>query len=194
MLTANIGSRIELVPMDPHCANITLALYRQQGAAGTEYLVHSYSRLPEAVARLEYVRQAMATLGGMQRHGDMLRYACGRPHYAATRRLFLEACKLGTGSPANPRPLTILDKKSGKTITILGTQVDAEGDTARAESIVGGLKKLAELNDGLEFPCGQPHRELIGLLLPRALNVRASLREEEAAATRGVLVAPSAQK
>lgn len=194
MLTANIGSRVELVPMDPHCGNITLALYRQQGAAGPEYLVHTYSRHPDAAARVEYVRQAMATLGGMQRHGDLLRHGCGQTHHAATRRLFLEACKLSTGSSADARPLTILDKKSGKNITVTGVHVDAEGDAARAESIAAGLKKLAELNDALEFPCGQPHRELIGLLLPRALNVRAAVREEESAATRGVLVAPSAQK
>ena len=60
-----------------------------------------------------------------------------------------------------------------------------------------GLRKLAEMEDRgdiLAFSCGQSHDPLIGLLLPRALNVRATLREEEAAATRGVLVAPSAQK
>jgi len=44
------------------------------------------------------------------------------------------------------------------------------------------------------FPCGRPHDELMGLLLPRALNARAALREEEMAASRGMLVAPSAQK
>jgi hypothetical protein len=46
----------------------------------------------------------------------------------------------------------------------------------------------------LAFPCGHSHDALIGLLLPRALNVRAVLREEEAAVGRGNLVAPSQQK
>lgn len=191
MLTADIGSRVELVPMDPHCDNITLGLYRQPGGG---YLVHTYSAYAHAVARVEFVRDAMANLGGMRRHGALLRHACGHTHHAATRRLFLEACKLPNGSPTDPRPLTIPDKKSGKNITVTGATVDAEGDSARAEAVAGGLRKLAELNEALEFPCGQPHRELVGLLLPRALNVRAILREEESIATRGVLVAPSAQK
>ncbi len=191
MLTADIGSRIELVPMDPHCGDITIGLYRQPGA---RYLVHTYSRHPDAAARVEFIRHAMAGLGAMAGDGGLLRHACGHAHHAATRRLFLEACKLPNGGSTTPRPLTIFDKKSGKTIAVTASGVDAEGDTARAEAIAGGLKKLAELNESLAYPCGLPHPELTGLLLPRALNVRAILREEEAAATRGVLVAPSAQK
>jgi hypothetical protein len=35
---------------------------------------------------------------------------------------------------------------------------------------------------------------MVGLLLPRVLNVRAILREEETTATRGMLLAPSQQK
>ena len=46
----------------------------------------------------------------------------------------------------------------------------------------------------MQFVCAWPHDALMGLLLPRALNVRAVLREEEMAASRGTLVAPSAQK
>ena len=44
------------------------------------------------------------------------------------------------------------------------------------------------------FPCGLTHDALVGLLLPRALNVRAALREEETKATRGVLVSPGARE
>ncbi len=43
------------------------------------------------------------------------------------------------------------------------------------------------------FSCGQSHDALAGLLLPRALNVRVALRDEETAAGRGVLAAPSQQ-
>jgi hypothetical protein len=43
------------------------------------------------------------------------------------------------------------------------------------------------------FPCGAEHDALIGLLLVRAQNLRAVLREEEMQSTRGVLSAPSAQ-
>jgi hypothetical protein len=71
---------------------------------------------------------------------------------------------------------------------------------SRLESISGGLRRLAEADFvagapfRLQFPCAAPHDALVGLLLPRALNVRAVLREEEMAASRGMLVAPSAQK
>jgi diacylglycerol kinase family enzyme len=64
-------------------------------------------------------------------------------------------------------------------------------------TVSNGLKKLAEMSAAegrLAFGCGMPHDLLTGMLLPRALNVRAVLREEEMAATRGVLAAPSAQK
>jgi hypothetical protein len=44
------------------------------------------------------------------------------------------------------------------------------------------------------FACGQSHDALVGLLLVRALNVRAVLREEEVQATRGTLAAPSTQQ
>lgn len=176
--------------MDPHCSDITIALYRQPGG----YLVHTYSSKPEAPARIEFIRGAMASLGAMERSGELLRHSCGALHHAATRRLFLEACKLPTGAEAAPRPTEVHDKKSGKTIRVNGATVDADGDAARAESVANGLKKLAELNSAMSFDCGRAHTELIGLLLPRALNVRAILREEESAASRGVLVAPSAQK
>jgi len=48
--------------------------------------------------------------------------------------------------------------------------------------------------DSVTFSCGQAHDALVGLLLVRALNVRAVLREQEMTASRGVLSAPSAQK
>jgi hypothetical protein len=44
------------------------------------------------------------------------------------------------------------------------------------------------------FACGHEHDALIGMLLPRALNLRAAMREQEEAMSRGMLVAPSAQK
>jgi hypothetical protein len=62
------------------------------------------------------------------------------------------------------------------------------------------MAKLAQLDfdDGersiVKFPCGQNHDALIGLLLLRAQNLRAVLREEEMKASKGVLAAPSAQE
>ncbi|MBI1792264.1 MAG: hypothetical protein HYR60_32475 [Acidobacteria bacterium] len=200
--TTDIGRRIELVPMDPHCHNLTIALYQQPGP---RYLVHSYSGHPEAADRIRFVTRAMQALGGMRLDGSMLVFPCGEGHLLASRRVFLEACKLPSTANPEARPLTIADKKSGRAITTtsLGAglyQVDAEGEAARAEAVAGGLRKLSGMPavdgrpDRAAFSCGQPHDALVGLLLTRALNVRAVLREEEMTATRGVLAAPSAQK
>ena len=64
--TRELGGRIELVSMDPHCFNITIGLYEQSPNGTPQYLVHSYSNLPAARARLQAVAQAMQVLGGLE--------------------------------------------------------------------------------------------------------------------------------
>lgn len=200
--TLELGRRVELVSMDTHHQDITIALYQQQRGGASEYLIHTYSSKPGVLDRIEFLRLAAATLGGMQRVGDRLRFTCGAPHLAAARRLFLEVCKLPTNpETVYPRPLHVFDKKCNAEVHVqqpngaVGFSIRAEtADNARLDAIAAGLKKLGQLNDQLAFDCGLPHPELLGLLLPRALNVRAILREEEMASTRGVLAPPSAQK
>lgn len=194
--------------MDPHFHDITLALYQQSAEAGPVFRVHTYSSIAGAQDRVAFVGRAMSTLGGMQQVGDgipLLRFSCGDPHTLAARRVFLEACKLPPSAPLEPRALSIFDKKSAQNIDVItgGSgvyDVVAEGaDAARASAIAGGLAKLAEMSKSetkatqVSFSCGQSHDSLVGLLLARALNVRAVLREEEMVASRGTLVAPSAQ-
>lgn len=206
----NIGRRIELVPIDPHFNDITIALYRQQQEERAVFRVHTYSRIEDAVTRIEDVVQSMKILGGMQERPDgLLYFPCGERHEAACRRVFLEACKLEPNTPVEPRPLNTLDKKSKLTITVAsmgnGTyRVHSNGEGRSAErrvsSIAGGLIKLGEMeaveeneDNTVAFACGQSHDALVGLLLVRAPNVRVILRQEEAGASRGVLSAPSQQ-
>jgi len=208
-ITRDLGNRIELVPMDPQFHNITIALYRQDHEGRPEYRVHSYSRLEDAPERIKSLRQTMTILGQLKQVGEQLYFPCASAHQAAVRRTFLEAAKLPRTIPAAPKPLTVADKKSGRRITAVSLgngryQIAADGPEdgkgARIESIVTGLVKLVEVEvaEGdpgqVVFPCGQSHDALMGLLLPRALNVRAILRDEEAAGGRGLLVAPSQQK
>lgn len=206
----NIGRRVELVPIDPHFKDITIGLYLQQIENRAIYRVHTYSRLAGAATRIQEVVQSMRTLGGMQVTSDgMLYFPCGERHEAACRRVFLEACKIPSDTPAEPRPLNILDKKSQLTISVDSVgkgiyRVSSNGEGRSAErritAIAGGLKKLGEMDTCSEnpdtsvvFPCGYSHDALIGLLLVRAPNVRVILREEDASASRGVLSAPSQQ-
>lgn len=208
-LTLDLGRRIELVSMDPHFYDISIGLYRQEGESGPDYLVHTYSRKEGARERQDFVMRAMHVLGGLEEKNGRLYFSCGSPHPLAARRIFLESCKLKPSGALEQRPLTIVDKKSNLELAVSSVgpgaykvfAVNGGADGAsRASVLANGLAKLAELarsdapGDVVTFPCGQPHDAMIGLLLGRALNVRAALREEEMASSRGVLSAPSAQQ
>jgi hypothetical protein len=212
MLTTDIGKRIELVSMDPHCLNISIALYLQDHGRGPEFLVHTYSHRPEAMERIRFIGTGMVSLGGMeflQDGSNRVRFPCHGDHLKACRRVFLEVCKLPNGSPLVPKELLIFDKKSNRTIRVIAGsgcsyELAADGPdnderTLRISAVAQGLTKLAELqvegqgSNQLSFPCGQRHDPVVGLLLGRALNVRAVLREQELAASKGILAPPSAQ-
>ena len=210
----DLGERLELVSMDPHFHDISIALYRSAGEGGASgFLAHSYSGKDGAAERLDFVMQAMAAMGGMgpaPGQPDRLAFACGGQHRAAVKRLFLEACKKATGTEIGALPMSIYDKKNDLTIEAAATgggnyRLSPAGGEAddkvarRVDGVTRGLIKLAEMEAGgalgeARFGCGCAHDELVGLLLGRALNVRAAMREAEAAAARGVLAAPSAQQ
>ena len=212
----DIGIRIELIPLDPHFHDITIGLYRQQISNPTTgkdfpvFLVHTYSQIAGAAERIQTVRHAMQTLGGMSETPEgLLYFPCKRAHEAACRRVFLEACKLTADTPIEPRPLSILDKKSRLTIIVHSSgngiyRVTAESEDKRASrrisAIAAGLMKLGEMDsietenrDTVAFACAHTHDALVGILLTRAPNVRVVLREQEMEAARGVLAAPSQQ-
>jgi hypothetical protein len=208
-LTMDLGRRIELVSMDPHFHDISIALYRQETESGPQYVVHSYSQKEGTRERLAFVIRAMHVLGGLEENNGRLYFSCGSPHQLAARRIFLESCKLKPSATLESRPLSILDKKSNIELEASSAGLGAYKVSARdggpeglsrVSVLANGLAKLADLarSDGLAdvvtFPCGQSHDAVIGLLLSRALNVRAALREEEMASSRGVLAAPSAQQ
>ena len=210
----DLGERVELVSMDPHFHDISISLYRSTGEGGASaFLAHSYSGKEGVAERLAFVMRAMAVMGGMEPapgEPGRLAFACGAQHRAAVKRLFLEACKKATGAETAGLPMSIYDKKNDFTIgaTSIGggayrLAADAgEADdkvARRVDGVTRGLIKLAQMEPGAEagearFPCGVAHDELVGLLLGRALNVRAAMREAESAAARGVLAAPSAQQ
>lgn len=202
----DLGRRIELFSMDPHCHDISVALYERGDGAGV-FTVHSYSRRPEAAARLNGVAAAMRRLGGMAAGAGPrdVRFSCGAPHRLAVRRLFIDACKAPPGSEIAPRAMDVLDKKSGQTITARAAdrgryRLSGDGgDPRRVLAVARGLVRLAEMeaaegaDDEIAFACGHAHDALVGLLMVRALNLRAVMREIEMQAARGVLAAPSAR-
>jgi hypothetical protein len=205
----NLGRRIELVSMDRWLPDITIALYRRDDPPRA--IVHSYSGKAGVAGRLAWLAEAMGTLAGLEVDAAAREvwFSCGAWHELALRRTFLEANKVDPSLQLEPRPMAVDDPRSTQHIEVesigdgaykvVATSV-AEGETNRAPAIAAGLAKLLELQTDLEDPtsvrfgCGSSHDDLVGLLLIRAINVRATLRELEAAATRGILVAPSAQE
>ena len=82
--TLDLGPRAELVSMDSHCDDITIALYMPESDQGPVYMVHTYSNLPSAAARIAEVAKIMQTLGGMEQTPDgLLRFPCGHAHLQA---------------------------------------------------------------------------------------------------------------
>jgi hypothetical protein len=205
-----LGKRIELVSMDKACGDISVALYETGEDEGAPaFLVHTYSDIDGASDRIAFIIDAMRMMGGMESvpgQADTIRFPCGQGHELGCRRIFLEACKLASDAELAAKPLTILDKKSARTVSVvgngagdysLGADGPEDGRDRRVGAIAKGLVKLAETesvsDDTVRFACGQAHDAMVGLLLPRALNVRAAIREQEDQAGRGVLAAPSAQ-
>ena len=115
--TLDIGQRIELVPMDGHFEDITIGLYQQDVDTGVGFLVHTYSSRDGAQDRIAFIKQAMQILGGMvENENGLLQFLCGHTHLMAVKRVFLEACKLGSDVSVTAKPLYVLDRKSGLTM------------------------------------------------------------------------------
>ena len=213
MIRTDLGRRIELVAMDAHFHDITVALHRAVDADGRPaYDIHSYSTRNGARARLQAIAAAMQEVAGMEAAPGAplrVRFACGEAHEQATRRAFIEACKLDPGEPPAARPLEVYDKKTDATICVVPeggglyrAVADADGAKVvrRVATVAGGLVKLAGMEpvpasiDRVRFACGYDHHKLVAMLLKLALNARGVLRQQELAAARGVLAAPSQQR
>ena len=193
--------------MDAWTDDITIGLYLL--ADGRSAVVHSYATAPATAARLEWLAGAMRTLAEMEGEGREVRFPCGAWHEKAARRTFLDAAKVDPATAVEPRPLSVHDPRTNQQVTAtpLGdgayrvASVAADPSAAsRASAVAAGLMKLAEVETDVaddtivRFGCRRAHDALIALLLPRAINVRSALRELEMAASRGVLLAPSAQQ
>ncbi len=208
-LDSGLGDRIELTSMDKFFHDISIGLYERPSTSGSlEYVVHTYSLKEGVTKRLRYLRHSMQVLGSMSLSpSEGLYFSCGDQHRLACTRLFIEACKLSSDIVCEARPLFVHDKKSSSDIFLtfqsdglykVDTTSEGAAAKSRVDAVANGLRKLTDMSPGeksdeVVFNCGKRHDSLIGLMLVRALNVRAVLREENLAAEQGVLAAPSAQ-
>lgn len=198
--------------MDPHCHDITIGLYEHADDKGRPlYVIHSYGHQGDVAKRLAFIASAMVRIGGMQLvegSVNQARWPCGELHLAAAKRLFLEACKLSKPEELVEKPASLQDAKLGGSVSVvaksngryeLAAAANGADTEARLKAICAGYLKLAEMErweeseTGVRFACGTSHDALMKLLLFRAMNARAALREQEMMASRGILAAPSAQ-
>ena len=178
----DLGRRVELLSMDPHFHDISIAVYRTDDGDGATYLLHSYSKREGSGDRLAHLAGVMQATGGMvAARGNplALRFACGHAHETALKRLFVESCKVAPGTEPARRELRVLDKKNALTISAEGLgggryrcsgDRDGAREQRRVAAVAAGLGKLAELDvdgDEVRFPCATDHDELIGLLMVR---------------------------
>lgn len=210
--TLDSGRRIELHSMDKHCGGISIGLYAREAPDGPRFLVHTYSGMDGAAERIAFIRRALQVMAGLEPVDDApdhLRFPCGKPHLRALKRSFLDLCKLETGADLAPRPLTVHDKKAEGRITARGlgsgayeivSEDGSDQGARRAVAVARGFAKLCDMGltgdpaTRVAFACGTDHDPMIGMLMFRAQNARATMREEEEAAARGALAAPSQQK
>ena len=190
-------TRVELVSMDGQCDDITIALYRQDTPDGAIGIVHSYSSAPGAPERVRSSHGPCARSASSRRPATIRRRsrspaAPGTPPIA--RRLFLEAVKVDQREPVEPRPLAAPrpedrpDDRGRAAGRRRPTASRARRRRRRAEPGARRGARPAQARraagrrrraDRRRFPCGADHDALVGLLLPRAVNVRPALREEE---------------
>ncbi len=209
--TRDLGRRIELHSMDPHCHDISLGLYRQVHGGRFNYLVHSYSGVEAATGRVAAIGKGLAALAGMsfvEGHAGLLEFSCGGDHEKALRRTFLEVCKFADEEIGGPSPLVRHDKKAECELTVnsenngryrITAPESAEMGPRRIRAVARGFAKLCDMaidesdEAVVSFACGAPHDPLMGSLFFRAQNVRSAMQEDELSAGRGVLAAPGKQ-
>ena len=208
--TQDLGRRIEICASDRLCHGISIALYRQYIANTPQFLVHTYSDVMGAAERIAFIRQTLIAMLGMEpQTADVpwLQFPCKYGHDRALRRAFLDLCRLPSNTTLETKPLTIFDKKAACQLTVapqgrgkysVEAEIPNQQTSQRVTALARGFAKLCDLDSlnnttSIQFPCGEDHHALIGILMYRAQHVRASMREQDQAAGRGVLAPPSQQ-
>ena len=195
-----IGTCLELVPMDPHFNSVSVGLYYKDGIC----TVWSFSQTEGIENRLREIRDQMVRLGGVQPvdgSDNQLIFQCGVVHMRPVKFLLTQAV---TKAPdfAHPKgSMTIKDSKSALMLTVTGErsddgysyQVSGEGEvrnpTLRLRMVVAGFMRYGEMekmgDTEVAFSCGWQHDELLRLLLPYSRNISAIESMLEAEAIRG---------
>lgn len=195
-----IGTCLELVPMDPHFKSISVGLYYKDGVC----TIWSFSRASGIEERLRQIRDQMVRLGGvrpMEGSNNQFVFPCGVVHMRPVKFLLTQAVTKATDFAHPSGSMTIKDSKSNLMLTTTGTSgdegyqyhVSGEGDVKnpalRLRMVVAGFMRYGEMekvgDTEVAFSCGWQHDELVRLLLPYSRNISAVESMLEAEAIRG---------
>ena len=195
-----IGSCLELVPMDPHFGGVSVGLYVKDGVC----TVWSFSRTDGVAERLRAIRDQMVKLGGVvpvEGEGNQFVFPCGLIHVRPVKFLLTQAVTKSPDFTHPEGPMRIKDTKSDLMLTVTGIQrddryiyqVSGEGETRnpalRLRMVVAGFVRYGEMekvgDTEVAFLCGQRHDELVRLLMPYSRNISAVESMLEAESMRG---------
>ena len=194
------GRCLELVPMDPHFHDVSVALHVKDGTC----TVWTFSDRPGVVDRLRRIRDQMVALGGLEPVADtynQARFLCDDPHVRPLRFLLSQVVGKAPDYAPPEGEMSIKDTKSKLMLKVAGRpdgerwvyQVAGEGEAdnapMRLRMVVAGFLRYGEMDKVSDtevvFPCGQRHDELVRLLLPYSRNISAVEGMIEAEALRG---------
>ena len=201
------GRCLELVSMDPHFHDITVALYEKDGLL----TVWTYSRKPGVEERVERIRDQLCNLGGLvpvEGSRNQVRFPCGQLHSRPLKFLMPQAVEKAPDFAHPTGEMVIRDTRSPLTLKLTPHhsedrwiyQVSAQGEARNApfrlRAIVVGFRKYGEMeqagNFGVTFSCGHRHEPLVRLLFPFSRNISAVENMLESSAQRGQLTTGTA--
>ena len=193
------GRCIELVPLDPNFHDISVSLYERDGLT----TVWTFSGRPGVEERVRKIRDQLVALGGLEPVAGthhQARFPCGRIHRRAVKFLMMQAVEKDPEFSLPEGKVSVKDRRSDLMLGFEAEQADGrwvyrvtgEGEAPNApqrlRAVTGGFVRYGEMekrDDGVEFPCGHRHDQLVALVLPYARNVGAVEDMLEAAALRG---------
>ena len=196
-----IGSCMELVPMDPNFNNVSVGLYIKEGVL----TVWSFSRADGVNDRLRDIRDQMARLGDLAPVEDtdnQLIFPCGMIHERPVKFLLTQAVTRSPDFTHPEGPMTIKDSKSAPHAhhhrrlqatpgTPTASQAKAKSETrpcvcawwSRDSSATAKWTRSATPKS--PSPAASATTDLVRLLLPYSRNISAVESMLEAEATRG---------
>ena len=194
------GNCLELVPIDKSFHDISVGLYVKNGTC----TVWTFSGVPGVAGRMEQIRDRMVVLGGLtavENTHHQVRFECGAPHTRPLRFLLTQAVGKARAYATPKGDMSIKDTKTDLVLSVSGMdeasrwvyRVSGEGEARnvpmRLRLVVAGFVRYGEMekldDNGVTFPCGQRHDELIRILMPYSRNISGVESMMEAEAMRG---------